>query len=164
MLALVASGLPTDVFRFSGFVPPREGARKRAFANIQGSEQTEIFYEAPHRLVETLQCIVQELGAERIVVVARELTKLHEEVIRGTAAEVLNRLQTTEVKGEITLLIGRAEGEAVSTSVPASVSERVRQLQDEESMSEKDALKRIAKERGISKSEVYRELQRERAP
>nr|MBA3913494.1 16S rRNA (cytidine(1402)-2'-O)-methyltransferase [Terriglobales bacterium] len=162
MLALVASGLPTDVFRFSGFVPPREGARKRAFADIRQSEQTEVFYEAPHRLAETLQSVVEELGAERVVVVARELTKLHEEVIRGTAAEVLSRLQTTEVKGEITLLIGRAEDGIMPDSVPVSVSERVRQLLDEENMSEKEALKKIAKERGISKSEVYRELQRGR--
>src|ERR1700736_6090858 len=110
LAALVASGLPTDSFRFSGFLPAKRGERRTVLESIRTSPRTQVFYEAPHRLVETVEDIVEVLGGERHVVIAREVTKLHEEFLRGRAQELLENLKTREaVKGEITLLIGKAE-------------------------------------------------------
>jgi len=162
LAALVASGLPADSFRFSGFLPPKRGQRKEALENIRNSPRTQVFYEAPHRLKEALEDIVEVLGARRYIVVAREVTKLHEEFLRGRAGEILEQLNSRgDVKGEITLLIGKAEeGDRESSSPRLSVRQRVDQLMSEEKLDEKAALKRVAKERGVSKSEAYRELQR----
>ena len=157
--ALVASGLPADSFTFRGFLPPKSGARRRELEQIRDSSRTEIFYEAPHRISEALEDIVAVLGSTRQIVVARELTKIHEEFLRGTAAGVLKAVkQRGVVKGEIVLLIGPASGTGAS---PASISlaDRIAQLMREEKLEEKDALKKAAKERGISKSEAYREWQ-----
>ncbi len=165
LAALVASGLPTDSFRFNGFLPAKRGERRAALEAIKNSPRTQVFYEAPHRIVATLEDIVETLGAARHVVVAREVTKLHEEFLRGRTGEVLENLKARDaVKGEITLLIGKAEeGESsVATGALArpSVRQRVDQIMAEEKVEEKAALKKVAKERGVSKSEAYRELQR----
>jgi len=166
LAALVASGLPTDSFRFSGFLPAKRGARRAALDAIRNSPRTQVFYETPHRIVEALEDVCEVLGAARLVVVAREVTKLHEEFLRGRASEVLENLKSREaVKGEITLLIGKAESDArVETDayVRLSVRRRVEQIMAEERVDEKAALKKVAKERGVSKSEAYRELQRSR--
>ena len=121
--------------------------------------------EAPHRIVEALTDVVEILGNARHVVIAREVTKLHEEFLRGRASEVLETLKARDgVKGEITLLIGKAEEEDARVGTGAfarpGVRQRVRQIMAEETVDEKDALKKVAKERGISKSEAYREFQR----
>jgi 16S rRNA (cytidine1402-2'-O)-methyltransferase len=126
-----------------------------------------VFYEAPHRIVEALEDVVEVLGAGRHVVMAREVTKIHEEFLRGRAREVLESLQARDtVKGELTLLIGKAEpGDALvgaKALVRPSVRERVAQLMSEKKIDQKAALKRVAKERGVSKSEAYREWQREK--
>ena len=165
--ALVASGLANDSFRFGGFLPAKRGERRTALEQAKTSHHTEIFYEAPHRIVETLTDMVEVLGEARKVVVAREVTKLHEEFLRGTTYDVLENLKSREaVKGEITLLIGKAQPEdrpaARDRSAGPSVRQRVQKIMAEENIDEKAALKRVAKERGISKSEVYRELQREK--
>jgi len=163
LAALVASGLPTDSFRFSGFLPAKRGERRAALEAIRTSPRTQVFYEAPHRVVETLSDVVEVLGVARHVVVAREVTKVHEEFLRGRAGEVLGTLKARDgVKGEITLLIGKAEEEDVHAPVNTTVSvrQRVDQIVAEEKVDEKAALKKVAKERGISKSEAYRELQR----
>jgi 16S rRNA (cytidine1402-2'-O)-methyltransferase len=165
LAALVASGLPADSFRFSGFLPAKRGERRAALEAVKNSPRTQVFYEAPHRVVETLADVCELLGDERHVVVAREVTKVHEEFLRGRAGEVLENLKSREaVKGEITLLIGKGEeGEArVGTGALArpSVRQRVEQIMTEEKVDEKAALKKVAKERGVSKSEAYRELQR----
>jgi 16S rRNA (cytidine1402-2'-O)-methyltransferase len=168
LAALVASGLPTDSFRFSGFLPAKRGERRAALEAVRNSPRTQVFYEAPHRIVEALTDIVELMGESRHVVVAREVTKLHEEFLRGRAAEVLETLRAREsVKGEITLLIGKAEEDNVGaghvgtdTLARPSVRQRVEQIMQEEKVDEKAALKKVAKERGISKSEAYRELQR----
>jgi 16S rRNA (cytidine1402-2'-O)-methyltransferase len=165
LAALVASGLPTDSFRFSGFLPSKRGERRAALEAVMTSPRTQVFYEAPHRIVEALADVVEVLGQDRHVVIAREVTKLHEEFLRGRAGEVLEILKSRDgVKGEITLLIGKSEGEEsrVETGAPArpGVRQRLQQLIAEEKIDEKTALKKIAKERGISKSEAYRELQR----
>src|SRR5947209_8753747 len=162
LAALVASGLPTDSFRFSGFLPAKRGERRAALEEIKNSLGTQIFYEAPHRILETLADVVEVLGSARNVVVAREVTKLHEEFLRGSAAEVLEQLKTRQtVKGEITLLIGKAEEKSAEGAADrTTVRQRVRQIMAQEKIDEKAALKRVARERRISKSEAYRELQR----
>jgi 16S rRNA (cytidine1402-2'-O)-methyltransferase len=165
LAALVASGLPTDSFRFSGFLPAKRGERRAALEAIQTSPRTQVFYEAPHRIIEALSDVVEVLGHARHVVIAREVTKLHEEFLRGRAGEILATLQARDaVKGEITLLIGKAEEEDASVGTDAfvrpSVRQRVEQIMTEEKVDEKAALKKVAKERGVSKSEAYRELQR----
>ncbi|MGC1449103.1 MAG: 16S rRNA (cytidine(1402)-2'-O)-methyltransferase [Candidatus Sulfotelmatobacter sp.] len=165
LAALVASGLPTDSFRFSGFLPAKGGERRAALEAVKSSPRTQVFYEAPHRIVETLTDVVEVLGEVRHVVVAREVTKLHEEFLRGRAGEVLENLKAREaVKGEITLLIGKASEEDARVGTDAflrpSVRQRVEQIMAEETVDEKAALKKVARERGVSKSEAYREWQR----
>jgi 16S rRNA (cytidine1402-2'-O)-methyltransferase len=180
LAALVASGLPTDSFRFSGFLPAKRGDRRAALEAVKNSPRTQVFYEAPHRIVEALTDVVEIMGEARHVVVAREVTKLHEEFLRGRAGEVLQNLKAREaVKGEITLLIGKTEpedahvgaagvgmtgvgttGVGTGTLARPTVRQRVQQIMAEEKIDEKAALKKVAKERGISKSEAYRELQR----
>jgi 16S rRNA (cytidine1402-2'-O)-methyltransferase len=163
LAALVTSGLPTDSFRFSGFLPAKLGERRAALEAIKNSPRTQVFYETPHRIVEALSDVVEVLGADRHVVIAREVTKLHEEFLRGRAGEVLETLKSRDgVKGEITLLIGRAENSGLrpSSESRVSVRQRIEQIMAEEKVDEKAALKKIAKERGISKSEAYRALQR----
>lgn len=160
--ALVASGLPIDSFSFRGFLPAKSGARRKQLEHVRQSQQTEIFYEAPHRISETLEDVVESLGPTRHIVVARELTKIHEEFLRGTAAEILATAKARgELKGEIVLLIAPASGDE-PTVERVSIRNRVAQLMHEEKLDEKSALKKVAKERGISKSEAYRELQREK--
>ena len=158
--ALVASGLPMDEFGFAGFC--RRGAGKdwlrwRRFA-IPPARR---FLPGPASLRDRMVDVVETLGPERAVVIARELTKVHEEFIRGTAAAVLDRLQAREPKGEITLLIARAEAHPRGhESRQTLLRERFERLLAEENMDEKAALKRVAKEMGVSRSEAYRELQR----
>jgi 16S rRNA (cytidine1402-2'-O)-methyltransferase len=158
--ALVASGMPLHPSSFRGFLPPKSGARRRELEKIRNSESTEIFYEAPHRIREALEDVVAVLGSGRLVAVAREMTKIHEEFLRGTVGEVIEFLKArAEIKGEITLLIGpAAEGDIQASAM--SVRDRIGQMMHEEKMNEKAALKKVAKERGISKSEAYREWQR----
>jgi 16S rRNA (cytidine1402-2'-O)-methyltransferase len=157
--ALAASGLPTDSFQFLGFLPARSGERRTLLESVRHAQQTTVVYEAPHRIAETMNDIVELLGAERPVVLARELTKVHEEFIRGSAAEVLQRVQQHELKGEMTLLIGKAKSQAES-SKKRDVASRLQEIMREQKIEENAALKVLAKERGISKSEAYRELQR----
>jgi 16S rRNA (cytidine1402-2'-O)-methyltransferase len=160
--ALVASGLPTDSFRFSGFLPAKRGQRRQVVESIRESVRTQVFYEAPHRVKEALEDIIEILGGQRHVVIAREVTKLHEEFLRGQAAEVLETLKARgDIKGEITLLIGKMEvTQQKASRSPISVRKRVEQIVAEQKLDEKAALKKVAKEMGISKSEAYRELQR----
>lgn len=161
LAALVASGLPTDSFRFSGFLPEKSGKRRKVLESIVTSTRTQIFYEAPHRLIESLEDIVATLGPGRHVVIAREITKLYEEFLRGSAAEVLENLkQRDDIRGEITLLIGKAEDGGMPAIEQKNVRERIRDLMTAAGLDEKEAMKRLAKQMGVSKSEVYRELQK----
>jgi 16S rRNA (cytidine1402-2'-O)-methyltransferase len=160
--ALAASGLPTDAFEFRGFLPARSGQRRTALEELRAAGHTVIVYEAPHRIVETLEDIVELLGPDRPVVIARELTKIYEEFIRGGAREVLEQVRDRELKGEITLLIGRAS-EASPAVEETSLRMRLEAIMREEQLDEKAALKALAKERGMGKSELYRELQRGKA-
>jgi len=170
--ALVASGLPTDEFQFIGFLPEKAGARRSRLealaeeASKQEAARTLIFYEAPHRILETLADLEAVWGPALRVVVARELTKIHEEFLRGTVADARRELGARErVRGEITLLVeapGQAGGPAAS-GAQEKIAVRVARIQTENGVDEKEALKRLARELGQSKSDLYRELQRERA-
>lgn len=164
LAALVASGLPTHSFRFNGFLPAKGGERRAALESIKDCLQTQIFYEAPHRIVESVADVCAILGNQRQVVVAREVTKLHEEFLRGSAGKILEDLKARDgVKGEITLLIGKLEasdGGNEPKHAPATIRERVEEIMHADGVDQKTALKKIAKERGISKSEAYRDLQR----
>jgi 16S rRNA (cytidine1402-2'-O)-methyltransferase len=171
--ALVASGLPADEFHFIGFLPEKAGARRTRLeelaAEVQRNEaaRTLVFYEAPHRILETLSDLESVFGPALRVVVARELTKIHEEFLRGTVAEVRHELAGRDrIRGEITLLVHAQPAQSGAESSSATherISDRVARLQTEAGIDEKEALKRIARDLGQSKSEVYRELQRERA-
>jgi len=148
--ALAAAGLPTDAFRFCGFLPAKAGQRKKTLKELRGEDCTMIFYEAPHRILDTLADIAAVYG-ERSVVVARELTKLHEEFLRGTAEEVRAQLAgRPSVKGEIALVIGK--GSAVVADTP--VDQAVHEL-EQKGVPRMDAIKQVARERGLSKREVY---------
>ena len=167
--ALVASGLPTSEFEFLGFLPEKAGARRTRLEQLAGesreSVRTLIFYEAPHRILETLADLESVWGPGPRVVAARELTKVHEEFLRGTVAEVRSELAARDrIRGEFTVVV-EAPARSAAQSDPASVSlsTRVDRMQSESGIDEKEALKRLARELGQSKSELYRELQRERA-
>jgi 16S rRNA (cytidine1402-2'-O)-methyltransferase len=155
--ALVGSGLPTDAFEFHGFLPAKSGQRRTTLEALRDARRTVVVYEAPHRIRETMEDIAAILGPQRPVVVARELTKVHEEFLRGTAGEVLERIKERELKGEITLLIGAGAG---AVPVVKTLATRLEEIMSEQKVDEKAALKIVAKERGLSKSEVYREVQR----
>jgi len=167
--ALVASGLPAAEFAFLGFLPEKSGARRTRLEKLAGDgsgQRTLIFYEAPHRILDTLADLESVWGSELKVVVARELTKMHEEFLRGTVAEVRRELASRDrVRGEITLLVVTPLNTPQSGSVGATekLTERLARLQAETGIDEKEALKRLARESGQSKSDLYRELQRQRA-
>jgi 16S rRNA (cytidine1402-2'-O)-methyltransferase len=161
LAALVASGLPGETFKFHGFLPAKSGQRREALEEVRDLPRTQIFYEAPHRILETLKDIVEVMGPTRHIVVAREVTKLHEEFLRGRAEDVLRTAEERgELKGEITLLIGKAEENGKPTATKETAGQMVKRMMEQDSLEEKEALKRVAKEMGISKSEAYREWQR----
>ncbi|MFT4112924.1 16S rRNA (cytidine(1402)-2'-O)-methyltransferase [Silvibacterium sp.] len=169
LTALIASGLDTERFLFEGFLPPKQGARQarlealRASLSEDAAPLTVVLYEAPHRILETLADIAVVYGSECRVALARELTKLHEEFLRGPAAEVAAQLQERDrVRGEMVLLVEMRPAAAGEAAAPVSLLERIRELAASEGLDEMAALKKIAKERGVSKSEIYRELQRVR--
>jgi 16S rRNA (cytidine1402-2'-O)-methyltransferase len=167
--ALVASGLPAGEFLFLGFLPEKAGARRtrlEALAAEAGqSARTLVFYEAPHRILETLIDLEAVWGPDLRVVVARELTKIHEEFLRGTVAHARQELAARDrIRGEITLLVEPlAQLGTQASGTPLKIADRVALIQAETGIDEKDALKRLARELGQSKSELYRELQRARA-
>jgi 16S rRNA (cytidine1402-2'-O)-methyltransferase len=158
---LIASGLPTERFTFHGFLPAKVGQRKTALEDLVRGEVTHVFYEAPHRILDTLADVEAVFGAAQHVVVARELTKLHEEFLRGAVGEVRAQLAArASVRGEIVLMLAPSPAEG-SSEKRASLAVEVAALMKSEGIAEMDALKRVARERGIGKSEAYRELQRE---
>lgn len=167
LAALIASGLDTERFHFLGFLPPKAGARRTALENEAAHlsrPTTFVLYEAPHRILETLSDVESVWGPECRVVVGRELTKLHEEFLRGSVSDVRGQLSARDsVRGEIVLLLAAHPLSSGPASAAASIAARLEELEKSEALPVKDALKRIARERGVSKSELWRELQRERA-
>jgi len=160
--ALAASGLPVDKFRFLGFLPRKRAARRKALEEIKRSTKTLVFYEAPHRVIEMLEDVRTELG-DRPVVVAREVTKIHEEFLRGPVSEVLGKLGTKRVKGEITVLVGGPEAEEKRPAPVRSIKKELERLMAERRLNARGALKVVARSRGISRSEAYRRLQIEKS-
>ena len=158
LAALAASGLPTDAFHFAGFLPSKAGQRAKVLGALKEEAATLVFYEAPHRVLEALEAIEDVLGP-RPTVVARELTKVHEEFLRGTAAELREQLAAREsLKGEFTLLVSKALAPAPDdTPVEQAVEELVRA-----GTARMDAIKQVARRRGLSKREVYEQTLRER--
>ncbi len=168
--AVIASGLPAEGgFAFHGFLPSKAGERRSVLEALHahlrtsepgGAAPVEVFYETPHRIVEALADVEVVFGGRHRIAVARELTKLHEEFLRGTVSEVRAVLSQREVvRGEMVLLLEGAVAAAAGETIP--VAEAVRRLV-QAGTEEKDALKQVARERGMGKSEAYREWQRSR--
>jgi len=150
--ALSASGLPSDAFRFCGFFPRKQGERVRLLESVSADTATLAFYEAPHRIVETLRDVEQTLG-DPPVVVARELTKIHEEFLRGPASDVRRTLESrASIKGEITLLIGKSDRKP---AFDETVEDAVKRM-EATGMARMDAIKAAARERGLPKRDVYK--------
>lgn len=169
LAALVASGLPAAEFHFLGFLPEKAGARRSRLEELasesRATPRTLVFYEAPHRILETLADLETAWSPDLRVVLARELTKLHEEFLRGTVAELRRELAARDrIRGEMVLLV---EAPARSSAEPPPAAETLAaalvRLRSETGIDEKEALKRLARARGVSKSDLYRELQRLRA-
>jgi len=154
LAALAASGLATDAFYFAGFLPARRSQRRKALEKLRDIPATLIFFEAPHRITETLEDIEAVLG-ERRVALAREITKLHEEFLRGSVVEIRKSLaERPPIKGEITLIVARG-GETVE--VPQTPLRQEVEALVEAGMSRMEAIKQVARCRGLSKREVYKE-------
>ena len=161
--ALVASGMPTDEFFFGGFLPARSGARRARLAELRSVPATLIFYEGPHRIAATLKDAHEILG-EREAVVARELTKIHEEVARGRLSELAERFSSPEnARGEMVLIIDRTviKSEFVNNDSAVSIASLVSAL-EVEGLDHRAALKKAARELGVSRDEAYRRLVAER--
>jgi 16S rRNA (cytidine1402-2'-O)-methyltransferase len=159
LAALSASGLPNEEFLFAGFLPARSSERRRALERLRIEDRTIIFYEAPHRIEETLIDAHEILG-DRPACIAREVTKLHEEFRRGSLAELAASLAEKPARGEITLLIGPvpAEEKSALRDTSQSLADRVDELIRQAKLDRKEALKLAAKERGLSKRAAYQEL------
>jgi 16S rRNA (cytidine1402-2'-O)-methyltransferase len=154
LAALAASGLPVHDFRFGGFLPRKQNARRELLARLGQDSATLIFFEAPHRLLESLADVAAVLG-DPPVVLAREVTKLHEEFLRGRCSEVLARLRRRPaLKGECTLLIGKGESPPEPAGSPADEVLRLEQ----QGLTRMDAIKQVARRRGLSKRIVYRSV------
>jgi 16S rRNA (cytidine1402-2'-O)-methyltransferase len=163
LAALAASGLPAHEFLFVGFLPSRQGERRKALERFGSETRTLVLYESPHRLADTLSDALEQMG-RRPAVIARELTKIHEEFLRGDLAELAVRIRQQPVRGEVTILIGPAlPGEAAPSAMPsAPLDERVEQIIREKAVDRKAALKLAARERGLTKREAYKQLLTER--
>lgn len=155
--AVAASGLPTDAIFFGGFLPARTGERRRRLTECLAMPATLIFYEAPHRLLKSLTDCLQVLG-DRKAAVARELTKLHEEVARGTLSDLVTRFSDVGAKGEIVLVIERNAGPGNATATQLITLEKRFAELESAGIDSKAALKQAAREFGIPKAEAYRRL------
>ncbi|MDX1980738.1 MAG: 16S rRNA (cytidine(1402)-2'-O)-methyltransferase [Bryobacteraceae bacterium] len=153
MAALSASGLPTDAVWFGGFLPAKSGQRRKALEAVRDLEATLVFYEAPHRILELLADIEEVLGGRRVVA-ARELTKVHEEFVRGRVSQVRAALAARDtVRGEFTVLVAKSDGPAAG---PAGPAEDAVAALERAGIDRMDAIKQVARERGLPKREVYR--------
>ena len=159
--ALAASGLPTAEFLFAGFLPPRSAARRRRFEDFLLTPSTLVFYETPHRIKECLDDAREILG-DRDAALARELTKVHEEIIRGRISELAAGIGEREPRGEYVLIIGPRPAEAIHENQTArqsrSILEEVDALMEGEGIDQKSALKRVARQRGLKRRDAYRQL------
>lgn len=154
LAALVVSGLPTDRFAFEGFLPRKNKERRQRLQEIKNEKRTMIFYEAPHRLLKTLQEMGDALGENRQSALVREVTKVHEETIRATLGELRCYFDESPPKGEITLIV---EGWKTDSRVRHDYSKWIANVEKliAEGVSKKEAIKKVAQSEGVSKREVY---------
>jgi 16S rRNA (cytidine1402-2'-O)-methyltransferase len=159
LAALAASGLPNEEFLFVGFLPSRSGERQRALERLRIEDRTIIFYEAPHRVQECIADVREILG-DRPACLAREVTKLHEEFLRGKLSELFTALEERPARGEITLLIGPADASGAGSHADSaqSLAARVEELMHQAKLDRKEALKLAAKEHGITRRAAYSQL------
>ena len=156
--ALIGSGLPTEAFYFAGFLPARGSQRKRRLQELTGIPATLIFYEAPHRLLSSIEDMADILGPRRACL-ARELTKMHEELLHGTLPELLENLQARpRIQGEITIVIEQGETVQVSTVFPESIKQHLDEVMKKTGLPRNEALKSVARQRGIPRKEAYKLL------
>lgn len=154
---LIASGFDTTRFVFEGFLSINKRARKERLAELKDERRTMIFYEAPHKLKRTIQDLFDVFGGERKIVLARELTKIHEEFLRMTLEEAKEYYEEKDIKGEFVVLVEGNKEEKENPVSECSIEELMNQYMDE-GMDKKEAMKRVAKDKGITKSEVYKQL------
>jgi 16S rRNA (cytidine1402-2'-O)-methyltransferase len=159
LAALAAAGLPNEEFLFVGFLPQRSGERRRMLERLRIEDRTMIFYEAPHRVTESI-ADAQEILGDRPACIAREVTKVHEEFLRGKLSQLAECLAEQPARGEITLVVGPPEASAVSRQADSSqsLSDRVEELIRQAKLDRKDALKLAARERGLSRRAAYDQL------
>lgn len=150
--ALALSGLPSDRFCFEGFLPRKSGERRTRLAQLQAERRTAVLFEAPHRVAECLADMVQVLGPDRRAVVCRELTKTHEQVLRGTLAE-LARWAADGVRGEVTIVLAGAPEPQVDAT-PAELA-RLVQVREDSGEPRKEAIAGVAGELGVPRRDVY---------
>ena len=155
--AVIASGLPTDSIYFGGFLPSKKGERRKRLEQVRDIPATLVFYESPHRISKSLVDCLDILG-DRAASVSRELTKLHEEISCSNLSELVKKFTGVTTKGEIVLVIGRTEGSSIKLPKNVSLLDRIAIL-ERAGDDRKTALKRAAKEFGLSKSEAYRLLE-----
>jgi 16S rRNA (cytidine1402-2'-O)-methyltransferase len=160
--ALAAAGLPLGEFLFTGFLPARKSARSKALKELAACNKTIVFYEAPHRILEALRDMHAILG-DREMVVAREVTKIHEEFLRGSVAEIEKRLKQSPPKGELTIILGPESFPRKKAEAGSSLLEEVESAKAQQGLDARSALKAVARARGISRSEAYRQLQLEKS-
>lgn len=151
--ALIASGFDAQPFTYYGFLSRKSSEQKEFFEKMDKADATSIFYEAPHRLKKTLKNLGEVLSPERQIVCARELTKIHEEFIRGSVAEVINYFDQNDPRGEFVVLVSPNEEQEKTISWP----ELIKQVDElvAQDISKKDAIKRVSKENKVSKNELY---------
>ena len=152
--ALSISGLPTDSFVFEGFLPAKHMARLKRLKELSGEKRTIIFYEAPHKIIQTIEDMLEAFG-ERRAVITRELTKIHEETIRGTLSELLKRVQEGTIKGEFTIILHGASAEPLKQDI--DTAEYLKNLILHRGLSKKEAISIAAEELGLPKKDVYKE-------
>jgi 16S rRNA (cytidine1402-2'-O)-methyltransferase len=159
LASLSASGMPTEEFLFVGFLPARSGERRRVLERLRIEERTIILYEAPHRVEECVADVLEILG-DRPACLAREVTKVHEEFVRGKLSEIRSAIEERPPRGEITLILGppdAAEGHAQADSAQ-SLAARVEELMHQAKLDRKEALKLAAKERGLTRRAAYNQI------
>jgi 16S rRNA (cytidine1402-2'-O)-methyltransferase len=161
--ALAASGMAIEEFTFVGFLPARQSERRKKLRTLMNEPRTIVLYEAPHRLLETLEDSLEILG-NRPTVIAREVTKMYEEFLRGHLEDLLAGVRAKEPRGEITLLIGppdaqaRTEASAQDANLTVPIARRVDEIVKESGLDRKAALKQAARERGLTRREAYKQL------
>jgi 16S rRNA (cytidine1402-2'-O)-methyltransferase len=151
---LTASGLPTDAFHFAGFLPSKRQARRAKLEELRTARATLVFYEAPHRIRETLADAREVLG-DRPAALGRELTKLHEQFLRGTLSEISAQLMAREPRGEMTLVIAGSSDDNLVVEEASALSAQIERLMASLGLSRNDALKQAARSRGLSKKAAY---------